>query len=182
MILLALAQEGWYIIEQPLTSCMDMHDVLKFLESLWTQFCFPWVGGYHIAHTYMGAFGADTIKPHKLISNRWWAFGLSRDKPSLRSFESRRRTYTSVITEDSAGNRKRAITGTKELKGTEEYTDEFGVAFADLFADYQVHIADEIPVYNVDDFDKCPISFTVWRDLELSTCLRNIRSEPSNTD
>ncbi len=80
-----------------------------------------------------GLFFGETEKPHKLISNLWWVYGLARDKPSREKFRDRKKTtYTQVVTVDAAGVTHRAITGRPDLKKNEEYTDAFGESFAEL--------------------------------------------------
>ncbi len=96
---------------------MDEHDSTSFIRDLWRVFKFPWVRGDEIAYTFMGAFFGETEKPHKLISNLWWVYGLARDKPSREKFRDRKKTtYTQVVTVDAAGVTHRAITGGPDLK------------------------------------------------------------------
>ena len=98
---------------------MDEHDSTSFIRDLWRVFKFPWVRGDEIAYTFMGAFFGETEKPHKLISNLWWVYGLARDKPSQEKFRATKKTtYTQVVTVDAAGVTHRAITGGPDLKKT----------------------------------------------------------------
>ena len=142
------------------------------VQQLWNRFRFPWVAGYHVVPTYMGAFSGETVKPHMLISNLFWTWALNRDKPSLRQFKgSLGSVYTCEIVPGNRGCTKRAITGGPALKDTQNYTDEFGKAFKDVFRDFSECSAPAAG-YDINDFEMCPVSFAAWRDLHLTSCLQ----------
>ena len=82
IILLLLAERVWWILEQPVTSCMPSHPVLLAIQHL---AMFPFVD-WAVADTFLGAFGAPTIKHVRLYSNKWWVHGLSRSKPPFSDF------------------------------------------------------------------------------------------------
>jgi hypothetical protein len=161
---------------------MDEHDSTSFIRDLWRVFKFPWVRGDEIAYTFMGAFFGETEKPHKLISNLWWVYGLARDKPSREKFRDRKKTtYTQVVTVDAAGVTHRSITGGPDLKKNEEYTDAFGESFAELFLNYRADAGNCELSYDLDDYEQCPISFSAWQDLNLASCLAKLQFSVSVT-
>eukprot|EP00969_Alexandrium_andersonii_P201125 8885565-Alexandrium_andersonii.AAC.1 len=78
----------------------------------------------------MGAFGGATQKMHRFFSNHRIVHALSRDRPSRSSFGNASRDVTRVdVVLNSEGRIvKRKITGAPGLKGTENYSDDFGEA------------------------------------------------------
>ena len=119
----------------------------------------------------MGAFGGETTKPHKLMSNRWWIHGMERARPRHMP-----KSQTATIT--VAPNGSKQVTGNaKELKETQHYTDEFGQAFAERYMSYRSKYAE---VLKDDDFDLLsprPVSYHAWEDLDMNGALEQIHNE-----
>ena len=69
ILLVSCVRNVMYILEQPASSLMIMHPRLVYIVDIF--------GGYTV-NTYMGAFGAPTLKPTKLLSNQKWVAELKR--------------------------------------------------------------------------------------------------------
>ena len=103
-----------YILEQPLSSLMHAHPRLQYIINLF---------GAYTTTTYMGAFGAPTLKPSKLLSNRKWVDKLKRtaDKELRQACQG-----NTVRHLEANGRSDRRVTGNKdELKATQVYPWEY---------------------------------------------------------
>ena len=78
----------------------------------------------YTAFTWMGAYGATTKKPTKLWSSKRFVTKLARNLPSGQEF-------AQCVKRGSNGS----VSGTSELKETQQYTDEYGAAVARIFKD-----------------------------------------------
>ena len=166
------ARGCWWILEQPMSSLLEEHPRFQqFISS-------------HVVWRYtlrMGAFGAETAKPHWLYSNKPWVreidFHCSRWwHPALATAE----TTSFVLREDLS----RATTGNKgTLKDSQHYPRAFGDAVA------AVHLAHEAELraanaaadaaaslLRVPEFEVAKRGEDPWEDAELSSVDEFLRS------
>ena len=106
----------------------------------------------------MWAYSAESVKPTVLWSNRWWVHGLTRDKPPASEFED------TQVTTKTIQNGKVQVTGGAGLKKTQDYLDDFGRAFCELYIEMNdtSDLTDDIG-----DFDEMPVDQTAWAELRM---------------
>ena len=111
----AVSRRSRWALEQPATSLMTRMPVIRKFRRLPRGI----LGGpYRQVMTDMGAFAAPTKKPSKLFTFGSWLKPLKKSiGPNFTA-----RAVTCVKTASGA------VTGTRELKVTQEYTREFGEA------------------------------------------------------
>ena len=113
LYMLVIALDAWAVLEQPAKSTMPLHPAFKCVLDL--HELFPWCQK-HVCETWMGAFGGATPKEHMLVSNKWWIFGMARDKPDLAQFGQNSKTVaTTEVVEDAGGNHRK-VTGGSETQ------------------------------------------------------------------
>ena len=117
MMLLGAKKCTW-ILEQPRTSIMDKCEVLEFLQRSHM--------GLQVLkfNIHMGCFGAPTLKPTWLLSNRLWPKGLER---RLTRKQRKQLNSEDVVIKDNDGK----VAGGSGLKETQAYTPEYGIAVFD---------------------------------------------------
>ena len=164
IILLLLAKRVWWILEQPVTSCMPSHPVLLAIQHL---AMFPFVD-WAVADTTLGAFGAPTIKHVRLYSNKWWVHGLSRSKPPFSDFAPSDTTTRETVI-NNQGVEKHRVTGAAGLKKSQAYPDEFGKVFLDLYVSYvdKLNEEPEDAAGDFDNFEIAEVSRTAWQYFEM---------------
>ena len=167
--MLLMAMGVWWIIEQPLGSCMGTHAALKLVQELATMHRLPWCE-WEEATTFMGSFGGPTPKPHKLWCNKFRAHALTRSRPSVEQPSEIVKVQTAV---DSFGDVKTAVTGRKDaLKESQHYEDEFGFAVLDVYMEYQLKF--EAGNDEGLDLQQLPVSTEAWKDLDSAAIWRTM--------
>lgn len=172
LFLFCTAKQGWAVIEQPISSVLASHPAARFLQDL--ADAFSWCG-WHVANSYMGAFGGATPKMHRFFSNHRLVHALSRDRPSLSSFGSASRDVTRVDEVVNSEGRivKRKITGAPGLKGTENYSDEFGEAVVQTWESFAGLTQDPVDL----DVEPVPFSPSAWEDLCMDDVLQMLQQD-----
>ena len=149
------------------------------------QFILDFLGVYGLlgcgtfkAQTYMGAFGGSTLKEHFLLSNKRWVYGMAKDRPPSAQFNGGSQVVKKEIVVKN-GSKKQRVTGGPDLKGTENYTDEFGQSLLQLYLAYADKFTSK--QYDINEYDRADISFTAWSDLDLSDVMEQlVREMPAN--
>jgi len=122
IMLLVMSKRAWWVLEQPVTSCMPSHPAMLHIQSLVGKL--PWVQ-WHAADTFLGAFGAKTIKRVRLYSNKRWVHGLARSRPNPKDFKP---SDTTTVTRKLVdGVEKVQVNGGPGLKESQEYPEECGL-------------------------------------------------------
>ena len=121
LILLVIASGCNWIVEQPSSSLMKLHPTIEWIKSKEHAMV---NSVWHKVDTYMGAFGAKTIKPTQLWGNTRIVLALARERPRDTTCDS---SDVAIVTKDPVTGWKRT-TGGPGLKSTQAYTDEFGEA------------------------------------------------------
>ena len=144
-----------WILEQPLSSLLPCHPALMHIQRRAVE-----LGKRFLRiDTYQGAFAAETLKPTMLLSSNLCIQAMIRPHPGHAVFD----TSRTCLKGTSATGRK-TYTGNKdELKATQTYSREFGIAVTEMYArrsDYQKHMANTI--FNAEyDIDEDP-----WEDAD----------------
>ena len=125
LIALAYVRDTSWFLEQPLTSMMPEHPLLRHIQLVCHSQGWVW----NKITTWMGCFGHDRPKASFLISNRHWVSNLQR---SLSSEDRKKFVSTEeagIVTKSfQEGTGKPQFTGGENLKATQAYTKEFGLA------------------------------------------------------
>ena len=176
LMALAYATHRGFFLEQPGSSMM-----LQTAAMEWIKKCAELTGAsFDIIDTFMGAFASEHLKPTMLVSNRYAVHSLKKKKPRGMSSQT-------VVTKSTRADGKRQCTGKhKELKGTQQYTEEFGLGVAmairdsseclDYVATAKLPIVAtaKLPSWDDDDYDA---EENPWHDLELEPCLDYLLTE-----
>jgi hypothetical protein len=126
LLRLAEALGALWVFEQPVNSLMQRHDRFQELFSALNVRRTSW---------YLGDFGAQSKKPTWLYSNKSLA-----PLAAWRSGEPRTNSWRQLVA-TSTVNGKRAVTGLKcELKESQAYPHEFGVAMCKLYEHYHMEM------------------------------------------
>ena len=175
MLLLMALGAGWFL-EQPANSIMASHPSLEYVKELASKL--PKLCEWHAADSFLGAFGAQSLKPVTIRSNKQWVWSLATSRPSLASFDSSDITeVTDSGLDMMTGKRKQAIAGKKGLKQTEQYPDAFGHAFMDAYICMQLE-SEPIDEVDIDeDYMEMPVSHAAWEDLGMDSTLQMAVSE-----
>ena len=123
LILLVSCLGNAWVLEQPKTSIMDLHDTLQWLQEL--SIMFPDWLRWIIVDSYMGAYNASTMKPTKFYTNRPWLYALARQRP--------KNSFTTTVVDKQVKNGKSSVSGKPNLKSTQAYTSEFGHSVLDAY-------------------------------------------------
>ena len=119
---------------------------------------------WHEIFMHMGAFGAQTVKPTRLYSNRGWIKDMALTVPA----EYKGNPELETVTRSSSG----AITGGKDLKDTQAYPDGYGKA---LLAAWKRGDSKNVlpPVHPDDELSEDSDNFEedTWSDAQLGNML-----------
>lgn len=131
------ARRVFWILEQPMSSLMFHHPLLQdFLQK-------------HLVfrtHMHMGSFGGHTPKPTHLWSPRVDIQKFSLPLPQ--------KTWDSLVTKSVSSSGKRQVTGNSQLKKSQSYPKEFGMA--------TVGIWEESPGYKLPDLASITVPCSTW--------------------
>ena len=127
LILLCICIGCEWALEQPASSLMESHPTLRWLASrAGTMINADW----HQSLTSMGAFNAQSLKRTKLYGNRRTVLALARH--GVKNKGGRQANMDIVrygyAESGSLQGARRTVTKGTQLKETQAYTDEFGVA------------------------------------------------------
>jgi hypothetical protein len=120
---------------------MVAHDRMKMLKELATKhlpmnLCFTEI------HTYLGAYGGESLKPTRIYGNAPWTRALIRKRP-CKDFDCQEKgIYTVAV--NAIG--QKVVSGGPMLKSTQHYPALFGKSVYEAFAH-----ARHVPVPDIDD-------------------------------
>ena len=120
MIRLGLSKYCDFAIEQPDSSLLGLHPRMRALQAEHPDNCKQ-------VHTYMGNYNGPTVKG-TILWGPLWLQALATSKPKMVA----RKKLVNVTICKRTG--KKQMTGSKDLKSSQEYTREFGQAVAAQFA------------------------------------------------
>ena len=160
LILMAMARSLTWVLEQPTSSLMPMHPALEYIKHLAKTK--TWSKWYSVT-TFLGQFGKDCEKPINLFTNKTWPYALTRPKPATGTRFSRKTWRL-----DSRGG----VEGTKETKGSQSYTTEFGQAVLDAYVVAAPGEEDRDLDHDTDDENVVPAG--VWDVADLGSIVKYI--------
>lgn len=126
LMLFGLCLDCEVVLEQPLSSLMLMHPRMQQLLDLSSYMC---IRPLQQITTFMGSFGAETLKPTFLFGSPAWLPKLRRDAEWFRAgglLFSEPPHRTATYRDDAFGTTR--FTGGKDLKGTQVYPIGYGQA------------------------------------------------------
>ncbi|CAE7194767.1 unnamed protein product [Symbiodinium sp. CCMP2456] len=133
LILLVVALGATYTLEQPAGSLLEYFPLFRHVLQRVQQ----WGGDISVNRVrwWMGNYGCSTPKPHYLYSNSPAALGIWNGKlqPGIRGSSRKARSKTTKRYTDVKG--KACWTGTRHLKATEQYPEQFGRRMVELLKD-----------------------------------------------
>lgn len=164
LALLTMCLGSFWALEQPASSLMFCHPGFAYIRHVASFF--DWAPWYHV-RTYMGAFSALTSKPTDLAGNGAWLCMLAQEMPSIRS-------AGGLVDVQRVGGRNMVTGRPKQLKQTQTYTAEFGLAV------WSSWVASASAPSNIIDLEEpdLPEPVGVWDTVGLEGILKFMESEP----
>ena len=126
LMLFGLCLDCEVILEQPLSSLMFLHPRMRQLVDLSVYRC---IRPLLQITTFMGSFGAESLKPTFLVGSPPWLDKLRRDAEWFRSASSTQPHRTATYKEDDFGMTR--FTGDQGLKATQIYPVGYGHAICE---------------------------------------------------
>jgi hypothetical protein len=154
-----------FVLEQPASSMMLDSGPMLWVAERAHQMRMRW----HVLDTFMGAFKRDgMLKPTILATNRDSVLALAKPRPPTIQ-------PCTVVRKTVRKDGKKQCTGKKqELKETQRYPEEFGMAVAKAIASdkyTKARIAEPVSVGSWQDLDDDSDAEDPWVDLDLEGCL-----------
>ena len=121
---LCTALSIYWIVEQPKSSTMHLHDRWEYMHDLHEQCGTP----IHTSMTSMGAFDGESKKDLKLKGTAPFLNQLSAQAPRDAKYPER-----DIVRRSETADGRIQVTGGSDLKSTQAYTREFGLATAHAY-------------------------------------------------
>lgn len=165
LMTLSYARGQGFVLEQPQSSMMLDSRPMAWVAERARRMRMRW----HVVDTFMGAFKPGHIlKPTILATNRTSVLAMARPRPPTIQ-------PCTVVRKTVRRDGKKVITGKKkELKETQRYPEEFGIAVAKTLANdkcTQARIAEPVSLGSWQDLDDDSDAEDPWLDLDLEGCL-----------